>query len=111
MNVRVLLAVAVGACLLLMLSLPAAPQAKGGEEKLDRLEGRIQSIDKAAGVITILVGRSAMPRKVVYNDQTKYTTRNEPKGAITDLKDGVRIICLGKFNDKNQLVAARIDIR
>lgn len=110
MSVRAFLAIAVGACLLL-LTLPASAQTKGAEPKLDRLDGRIQQVEKAAGVMTILVGRSNVPRKVVFNAETKYTTRNQAKGSVDDLKDGVRVICVGKFNDQNQLVAARIDIR
>jgi hypothetical protein len=107
---RSLLAVTLALCLLCLFSVPVQAQP-AAQEKLDRLEGRIQQVDKDAGVMTILVGRNAVPRKVAFTAETKYTTRNEAKGSAADLKDGVRVICLGKFNDKNQLVATRIDFR
>jgi hypothetical protein len=47
--------------------------------------------------------------KVLYNDKTKYSIRNEP-AKLEDLKDGLRVIILGKFENET-MTAVRIDIR
>jgi hypothetical protein len=50
-------------------------------------------------------------RQVVYTPETKYTKRNKPGGSLDELKDGVRVICVGKFDENARLMASRIDIR
>ncbi len=81
------------------------------QSKLDRLEGTVQSIDKAKMTLIIRErGTSNLDYTVIYNDKTTYTFRNGP-AKLEDLKDGVRIIALGKAEGTNKLVAVRIDIR
>ncbi len=82
--------------------------AKTGQ---DRIEGTIQAMDKAQSSLTVMqTGVTTKPTwKVVYNDQTKFTKRNKP-GKVDELKDGQRVIILGKF-DQNVMTASRIDIR
>jgi hypothetical protein len=46
----------------------------------------------------------------VYDAATKITKDNKP-GAIEDVSSGKRVICLGKLNDKGQLLARAIDVR
>jgi len=47
---------------------------------------------------------------VVFSDATKFTYRNEPS-SVELVKDGRRVICLGKFDDSGKFRAARIDVR
>ncbi len=96
-------------CLVLVFTVSAADKAaKAKAPKLDRLDGRIQMINKDTKTITLDV--KGIKRQVVYSDATKYTFRNKP-GTTDDVKEGKRAIVLGKFNDKTQLEATRIDIR
>jgi len=94
-----------------LLSLAVATQAKAQDKakaKEDRLTGSIHMINKDTSTITIRRGN--VQRQVVYNADTKITYRNKP-GSMDEVKEGRRVICLGKFNDKTQLVATRIDVR
>lgn len=83
-------------------------EKKAAKARQDRLSGRIQMINKDASTITL--DRNNVRRTVVYSPETKVTFRNKP-GTMDDVKEGRRIIALGKFNDKSQLVATRIDVR
>jgi hypothetical protein len=47
---------------------------------------------------------------VVFNEKTAFTFRNKP-ATVEELKEGRRVIVVGQPNDKNQLVATRIDVR
>jgi len=77
---------------------------------LDRIEGTIQAMSKDKSMLTVI--QSGTPKatwNVMYNDQTKFTMRNAP-AKLDDLKDGQRVIVLGKY-EKDVMTAARIDIR
>lgn len=78
------------------------------EKKLDRLSGRVQMVDKDKSTIWLRVGNTT--RYVVYDSSTKFTARNKP-GSFDEVKDNVRVICLGKFDDKGRLMATRVDVR
>ncbi len=82
--------------------------AKTGQ---DRVEGTIQALNKAESSLTLVqTGVTTKPTwHVAYNDQTKFTMRNKP-GKVDELKEGQRVIVLGKF-EKDVLTATRIDIR
>jgi Cu/Ag efflux protein CusF len=82
------------------------PEAKS--KKADRLSGTVQMIDKNASTITLR--KDNITRSVVYNNDTKFTKRDKP-GSLDDVKEGRRLICLGKFDEKSRLVATRIDVR
>jgi len=82
---------------------------KDSKTGLDRIEGTIQSMNKDKSTLSIVQTGTRATWQVVYNDQTKFTRRNEP-AKLEDLKDGQRVICLGKY-EKDQLTASRIDIR
>lgn len=77
--------------------------------KVDRLSGRIQMIEKSTSTIT-LTTRNNIRRMVVYGPETKVTYRNQP-GSMDQVQEGRRVIVLGTFNEKAQLVATRIDVR
>jgi len=111
------LSIAMGLFLMIMLTLfvvtPVDAQQKEGKgttTKEDRLDGTVHMIDKDTKTVTVRLRGKTTQRQVVYNESTKFTYRNKP-GSLDDVKDGRRVICLGKTNDKNQLIATRIDIR
>ena len=100
----------VGVFLLLSLAVMAsAGNQKKTSTKEDRLSGTVHRIDKDTS--TIIIRKGAVQRTVVYNAETKFTIQNKPGGSIDDVIVGRRVICLGKFNDKTQLVATRVDVR
>jgi hypothetical protein len=78
--------------------------------KLERVEGNVHMIDKATKTVTVTLRGKTSTREVVYGDKTMFTFRNKTATA-DEVQDGRHVICLGKTNDKNQLVAARIDVR
>jgi hypothetical protein len=102
--------------LMLISSLVLAPglfsQIKNDPKKnLDSIEGTVQSIDKAKMTMVVRErGTANLDYTIIYNDKTEYTYRNGPAKA-EDVKDGVRIVALGKAEGANKLNAARIDIR
>jgi Cu/Ag efflux protein CusF len=114
MNVRKVLSIVMMALLGGVLSLTLLAQAPAKEKKAkaapkeDRVSGTIRMINKDTSTIT--VRKDNMDHQVVYSVDTKYTKRNKP-GKIEDVKEGVRVICLGKFDEKKRLVASRIDVR
>ncbi|MBI1786473.1 MAG: hypothetical protein HYR60_02840 [Acidobacteria bacterium] len=105
MTRKSLIALVTGAILCLVLALGAS----AADKKQARIDGRVHQINKDSSTIEVRVGTSLI-RKVVYGPDTKYTYRNKP-GSMDDVKDGRRVICLGKFDDKTQLIATRIDVR
>ncbi|MBI3666132.1 MAG: hypothetical protein HY236_07885 [Acidobacteria bacterium] len=101
-----------GVALVLSLGAPAYAKEKKAKAaaaaKEDRLSGVVHMINKDTSTITIRRGN--VQRQVVYGPDTKYTYRNAAS-TMDEVKEGRRVICLGKFNEKTQLVATRIDVR
>ena len=116
------LSVAVIVCLgicLAPLALATAAQQKEKKEpakaapkvaKEDRVEGNVHMTDQAKKTVTVSLRGKTSTRDVVYGDSTKFTFRNKPS-SVEEVKEGRHVICLGKTNDKNQLIATRIDVR
>ncbi len=98
--------------LTLALAIQASAQANKAKDKpkQDRIDGRVRMINKDTSTITVRERRTNAERPVVYNDATKFTFRNKP-GSLDDVKDGRRVICLGKFDEKARLIATRVDVR
>ena len=102
--------------LFLGLVLLAAPlearqkDSKTAAGKQDRIDGTIHMIDKAAKAVTVRLRGKPDQRQVSFDDKTAFTYRNKP-ATIDELKEGRRVIVLGKMTDKGQLVATRIDVR
>jgi Cu/Ag efflux protein CusF len=88
----------------------AQGKAKAKAPALDRVAGTVQMISKDTSTITLRDSRNVV-RQVVYSDATKITKVNKPGGSLDEIKEGTRVICLGKFDDRTRLVATRIDIR
>ena len=82
---------------------------KDTKSGLDRIEGRITDVGKDMTLTVSQSGTTKATWKISYTDKTAITMRNAP-GKTGDLKEGKRIIALGKF-DNNVLAASRIDIR
>ncbi len=79
-------------------------------DKPDRIDGIIQLIDKSTKTVTVRLRDKQQQQQVIYDDKTAFTFQNKP-ATLDEVKDGRRIIALGKINDKNQLIATRIDVR
>ena len=97
----------------LVLASPLMAQAdeekKQGKVTSLRIEGTVVLISKDSSKITVQQ-QGNVRRTVLYNEKTRFTFRNKP-GSIDQLKEGIRVICLGKENDKKDYLATRIDIR
>ena len=97
----------------LVLAVPVMPQAdeakKQGKVAPLRIEGTVVLISKDSSKITVQQ-QGNVRRTVLYDEKTRFSFRNKP-GSIDQLKEGVRVICLGKENDKKDYLATRIDIR
>lgn len=86
------------------------PGGKGGTHgKQERVSGSIQMINKDTSVITLRT-KGNIQRYVVYNNETQFTYRNRP-GSLDEVKEGLRVICWGKYDKNARLVASRIDVR
>jgi len=97
--------------LLVLVSVPFAQVQKDAKSGLDRLEGTVRSIDKNASTITIQqMGTSKAIWKIDYNKETKFTYRNSAS-TVDEVKEGRRVICLGKAEGTGKLAAARVDVR
>jgi len=107
--VSILMRFSLGVLLALALvSQGVAQEKKAAAPKLDRVSGTIQIMNKDTSTLTVRSGN--IQRTVIYNADTKFTKVNQP-GSIDELKEGVRVICVGKFDEKARLVATRIDVR
>jgi Cu/Ag efflux protein CusF len=97
-----------------VLALPVAQaqekDAKGKAAKQDRIDGTVHMLDKATKTVTVRLRGKTEQREVLYDDKTAFTYRNKP-ASFEEVKDGRRVIVLGKHNDKHQLMATRIDVR
>ncbi len=83
-----------------------AKAAGGGKEA--RWSGLIVRSDKDGSTLT--VGKRGTEKIIHYDSSTKWT-----KGTSTvdmgEFKDGDRVICLGKYNEKGEFMATRVDKR
>ncbi len=82
--------------------------AKTGQ---DRIEGKIQTVDKAKSSLTVMQSNASTKAtwQVVFNQKTQITAHNKPASA-DDLKPGKVVIVLGKY-DQKVMTAAQIDLR
>jgi hypothetical protein len=66
-------------------------------------------MNKDASTFTVRTSGN-IQRTVIYNSDTKFTKVNEP-GSLDEVKEGVRVICVGKFDEKGRLAATTISVR
>lgn len=106
--------IAIGFIVGVVLALPALEarqkDAKTAAGKQDRIDGSVHMIDKATKIVTVRLRGQQVQREVIYDDKTAFTFRNKPS-KLEEVKEGRRVIVVGKHNDKNQLIATRIDVR
>lgn len=109
----VLIALIVGVSLAFAQAAPAAEKpAKKEAPKLDRIHGVVMSINKDTSTLNVKQNKTGIIRQIVYSDATKFTDHeNKPGASLDQIKEGTRIIALGKFNEKSQLAATQISIR
>ncbi len=95
----------------------AAPKAFAKEKKAKagmsstkevRWSGLIIRSDKDGSTVT--VGKKGVEKVIHYDSSTKWT-KGTKSAEMSEYKDGSRVICLGKYNDKGEFWAARIDLR
>jgi hypothetical protein len=80
------------------------------QEKGDRVTGTVQLINKETKTIVVSSEANNKQEQVMWDDKTKVTKDNKA-ASIDDVQNGLRVICIGKTNDKGQLHAERIDVR
>src|SRR5215469_2205156 len=108
MRMKISIMLFAGVFLLTSLKVRASPEdEKKTLAKEDQLSGTVHSVDKDA--LSIIIRKGAVQRRVVYSAETNFTIQNKP-GSIGDVIVGRQVICHGKFNDKAQLVATRVDV-
>ncbi len=79
--------------------------------KLDRIEGLVQSVDKAKSTFSVQqMDPTQALWKISFDEKTKFTYRNNAS-SVDDLKQGVRVVCLGKAGATGTLKAERVDLR
>lgn len=83
---------------------------KDAESGQDRLDGVIQILNKDKSTLSVReTGTTAAFWQVAFDDKTAVTLKNKT-AKMEDLKEGMRVIILGKY-EKGTLNASRIDIR
>jgi len=90
-----------------------AQPKKDPKSGLDRIEGTIESINKADSAVVIKQRRPAANWTIAFNKDTTFTYRNV-KATADELQPGRRVIVLGRFEEpksNNRLTAVRVDIR
>jgi hypothetical protein len=90
--------------------LAAQKDAKTAAGRQDRVDGSVHMIDKATKVVTVRLRGKPQQQEVIYDDKTAFTYRNKP-ATLDEVKEGRRVIVVGKNNDKGQLMATRVDVR
>ena len=88
----------------------SATHSYAQDKKEDRVTGTVQLVKKDTMTILVTGEAGNTQHQVVYSAETKITKDNKP-GSIDDVSTGRRVICLGKLNDKGQLLARHIDLR
>ncbi len=61
-------------------------------------------------VMTLTVRKGNIEKIIHYDTSTKWTQGTKEIDS-KEFKDGSRVICLGKYNDKSEFMATRIDLR
>ncbi len=110
-DITLMLVVVLVASIVLVPGLSAQAK-KDPKTGLDRLEGFVTSVDKDKSTIMVRQSGSTsiVAWTIAYTADTKFTYRNEA-GSLDDVKEGRRVIVLGKFGEGTKMTADRIDVR
>jgi hypothetical protein len=90
----------------------ALAQEGGKKSKQARWHGMLVRISEDGSMFTVRKGN--VEKSIHVNDETKYTQTKGKKAvdiSKSDIKENDDIICLGKFDEKGEFVATRIDKR
>ena len=101
-----------------VVSLFAGPQQSAGgtgaamqkAPKLDRVSGTIARSNPEKSILIVKEHKSNIEKTVIYSPATKWTKGNQAAD-MKEFKDGSRVICMGKLNEKGELNATRIDLQ
>jgi len=85
---------------------PLAAQYKAPKQQ--KVEGLVAGFDKASSTITIQ--EKNLRTRVSCDSRTHITFRNTT-ATVNEVKEGLRIVCMVRSNDRNQMLATRIDLR
>ena len=96
--------------LLVVMALAVPVSQVLAQDKEDRVQGTVNLVNKDTKTIVVTSEAGKDQKQVVYNDATKVTRDNNP-ATLDDVQNGRRVICLGKLNDRGQLVARAIEVR
>lgn len=83
-------------------------QGTAAAEKPARWHGVIVRFDSDNSAMD--VRRGSIEKKVYYDSSTKWT-QGKTVIEMSQVKEGADVICLGKYDDKGQLHATRVDLR
>ncbi len=109
-GITLMLVVALVASIVLVPGLYAQAK-KDPKTGLDRLEGLVTGVNKDKSTIMVRQsGSTNVVWTISYTADTKFTYRNEA-GSLDEVKDGRRVIVLGKFEEDNMMTASRVDVR
>lgn len=98
-------------CAIVLVPVLNAQAKKDAKTGLDRIEGTIAGVNKDKS--TLMVHQSDGSNAVwtiAWTADTKFSYRNKAS-TVDDLKDGRRVIVLGKFGEGTKMTAERIDVR
>lgn len=113
---RILIAVLLG----VFVTIGFAAQTTTAQEKQEKKEkpavaakearwhGIIVRMSKDASTLDVRKGNTE--RKIFYDSSTKWTKGTKPM-EMSEFKEGSDVICLGKFDEKGEFHATRIDFR
>jgi hypothetical protein len=93
-------------------SMAKEKKAKTASTKEARWHGMIVRSDKDASTLTVRRRGQTVEKIIHYDSSTKWTTSKGQKAIdASAVKDGDEVICLGKYDDKNEFQATKIDLR
>ena len=87
-----------------------AKEKKATAPKEARWHGTITRSDKDGSALTVRRRGGNVEKAIHYDSSTKWTEGTKPID-MSEVKDGADVICLGKYDEKGQFIATRIDLR
>ncbi len=75
-----------------------------------RWHGTIVRSDKEGSALTVRRRGQQVEKVIHYNSDTKWT-QGTKSVEMSEVKDGDEVICLGKYDEKGDFIATRIDLR
>ena len=108
MTAKILLAALVILVLAAIMSTPVLSQEERFPGGMDRLTGKVVNVDRSASIIR--VAYNGVQREVVFNESTRFTLNNQ-RSSLDEVKEGRRVICRGRLDRKNRMVASLVVVR